>query len=134
MSPEDRVKNLKKEIPSLSADQEKKLLAVFKGQSAKMEKMRASMGGGKPAAGGKPPAGGPPPGGPGGPGGMMGRPSPEMMAAFKKMREDTTAEMKKIMKPDQFKKYEEIQAKRRQGGRGGPGAGGPGAPPGKRGG
>ena len=131
MSPEDRVKGLKKEIPSLTADQEKKILALYKANMAKMQKM---MGGGPGGpGGGKPPAGGPPggrpggkggPGGPGGPGG--GR------EAFQKMREETTAAMKKILKPDQFKKFEEMQAKMRSRMGGGPGARpGGGAPKGK---
>ena len=82
-----RVENLDKEV-TLTADQKTKVTALFEEQSKKMQAMRAE----NPN--------------------MTQEQRREKMTA---MREEQNKEMKKILTPEQFTKYEKIQAERKRG-------------------
>lgn len=86
-----------KETLNLTNDQYTKVLDLYKKENEEMMRMfQQNQGGGQPD-----------------------------FSAMQKRREAQTAELKKILTEDQFKKYEEQQAQMR-GGMGGPGQGGPG--------
>ncbi|MBC8063197.1 MAG: hypothetical protein H7Y17_00080 [Chlorobia bacterium] len=96
-TPEERVERLSKEL-KLTADQKKKVLAVYKASAPKQKALMDDK--------------------------KMTR--EQKMAAFGKMREDTNKKLKTILTKDQAKKLDEMRSRQR--GPGGPGAGKPGAP------
>jgi hypothetical protein len=101
-TPEERVERLSKEL-KLSADQKKKVLALYKANAPKQKALFDDK--------------------------KMTR--EQKMAAFQKMRDESTKKLKAILNKDQVKKLDEMRSRQRQGGGrpGTPGRGPAGAPP-----
>lgn len=98
-TPEERVERLSKDL-NLTADQKKKVLALYKANAPKQKALMEDK--------------------------KMTR--EQKMAAFQKMREESSKKLKALLNKDQVKKYDEMRSRQRMGGQGrGPG-GAPGAP------
>jgi periplasmic protein CpxP/Spy len=99
-TPEERVERLSKDL-KLSADQKKKVLALYKANAPKQKALFDDK--------------------------KMTR--EQKMAAFQKMREESTKKLKAILNKDQVKKLDEMRSRQRAGGPGGAGRGPAGSPP-----
>lgn len=100
-TPEERVERLSTEL-KLTADQKKKILAIYKAQAPKQKALMDDK--------------------------KMTR--EQKMEAFGKMRDEGTKKIKAILTKDQNKKFDEMRSRMRGGGPGGGRPGGPGGAPG----